>query len=576
MTQILDPLTSAKICINFKLYGSVIFLLIFALVGFIAPRNNFLSKLEVLFNSLARKRKESVIIVGIITFLSTMAVSFIFYWPVPTIQDEFGYLLSGDTFAHGRLTNPPHPMWISLETFHVLQQPTYASKYPPGQGLILAFGQVIAGHSIFGVWLSIALGCAATCWMLQAWLPPKWALLGGFLMMLRLALFSYWGQSYWGGAVALIGGALVFGALRRLTRKTSITLSIIFALGLIILANTRPYEGAVVGFIATLFLFIKIRPFSGKLLKEVVLPMGIILFLFGLGMAYYNFVITGNPFYFPYRAYEAAYGNIPNFLWATPLPNATYNHEEIKETFQVIYMNIYKSHIDTLPHYLTWCLFKLGKQWRFFVEWVFTFPLLVLPFLLKNSWVRFALITVLTLIVAMMVVAFNFGHYSAPAVCLLYFLVLQCLRKIRFFYLKRKPIGQFMSWSIPFYSISLIFLPIVLGSDPFYYVNPSPWESSPRTLPNVWSLKRANLLSELSKTEGKHLIVVRYLPGHNVEHEWVYNEADIDASKVVWARNMTKDRNCQLVKYFYDRQAWLLEIDSTTEEYKILPFKACQ
>src|SRR5882724_8297085 len=52
----------------------------------------------------------------------------------PLITDEFSYLLGGDSYASGRLTNPPHPMWRHLETIHVLGKPTYMSIYAPAQG----------------------------------------------------------------------------------------------------------------------------------------------------------------------------------------------------------------------------------------------------------------------------------------------------------------------------------------------------------------------------------------------------------------------------------------------------------
>jgi hypothetical protein len=109
--------------------------------------------------------------------------------PVPVIPDEFSYLLQGDTFAHGRLTNPPHPMWVSLETFHVNWLPTYSSKFPPAQGFVLAIGELL-GHAWVGVLLSDAAMCAAIFWMLLSWLPRRWAFCGAAIVALNLGLIG--------------------------------------------------------------------------------------------------------------------------------------------------------------------------------------------------------------------------------------------------------------------------------------------------------------------------------------------------------------------------------------------------
>ena len=166
-------------------------------------------------------------------------------WPIPkpSVFDEFSYLLQADTFAHGRLANPPHPLWQSFESTYILHQPTYASRFPPGPALAMALGQVVFGHPWFGVWLSAGLLAAALCWALQGWLPPSWALLGAFIS-LDLCLFSYWMNSYWGGAVTAFGGALVTGAWVRITRAKQWRYAWHFGIGAVILVLARPFEGS--------------------------------------------------------------------------------------------------------------------------------------------------------------------------------------------------------------------------------------------------------------------------------------------------------------------------------------------
>src|SRR5262249_33945861 len=149
----------------------------------------------------------------------------------------------------------------------------------------------IFGHPFWGVWLSTGLMCAAICWALQGWMPARWAFLAGVLFILRLGTFTYWAYSYWGGCVAAIGGALALGALPRIKRRALPRDAVLLALGLSILANSRPYEGLFFSAPILVALIISLARkkrlgFSARV-RRVVVPFAAVMALNFLWMGFY-------------------------------------------------------------------------------------------------------------------------------------------------------------------------------------------------------------------------------------------------------------------------------------------------
>jgi hypothetical protein len=539
------------------------FILLALIIGLVAPFLGATSfeRLEHLLSGLARRRALSVILV-FVTALTLRAVMLpIEPIPEPIVHDEFGYLLAADTFAHGRLTNPTPPLWQQFETFHVMFHPTYASIYPPAQGLLLALGRLAFGNPFWGVWLSCGLMCAAITWMLQGWVAPEWALLGGVLAVLRYGVFGYWADSYWGGALAAIGGALVLGALPRIEESQRIRDALLMGVGLAILANSRPYEGFVfslpVAVVLFAWMFGKKRPPFLLALRRVAAPLALMLTLTGAGIGYYLWRVTGSPIRMPYQIERQTYAIAPYFLWQPVRPEPIYHHAAMRKMFvqeEMLGLHAFRSLIGLpLRAYLAWGFF-LG-------------PALTLPFLMlavtsprdtsfrKISRDILTLLSILTtFIVGTLLVNFYGPHYSAPATGLVVLLLMLSLRQLR----KWGKAGLFLARAVPLiclisFGVRALAKPLHVPLGQYYEFN---WYQK-----NWPSFGRAAIEKQLMTMPGKQLVIVRYSPEHEPFAEWVYNDADIHDSKVVWAREMDSAENQRLIDCFQGRQVWLLEAD---------------
>jgi hypothetical protein len=480
--------------------------------------------------------------------------------PTPGVHDEFSYLLMADTFAHGQLTNPSHPLWLSFETFHVNWHPTYSSMYPPAQGLILAVGQLL-GHPWIGVLLSIATMCVAIFWALQAWMPARWAFLGAILTALKFGVSSYWINSYWGGAVAAVGGALVLGGLGRIRRGAKVRDAILLGLGIAILANSRPYEGLFFCLPSAVWLVCWL---AGKTrskdslrlrLRNGLLPAACVIVLAGAFMGYYNWRLTGDALLMPRALNDRTYYTNPVFLWQQAKPKLHYNNM----AFHVFYNDLLHSDYHT-----TWLdaqtvsRLKL-ERYRATYFWPGTLLVLpALPFLFVDRKMRLLLFTLGIGTLSVFALVWSHSHYAAPMTCVFYALLVQAIRHLRTMRISSLHLGVALS------RVIALLLVLDTGTNLCYQV------CDPLRFACRGNYSRAGLAEKLQHLGGKHLVVVRYAKLHDPNLEWVFNGADIDGAKVLWARDMGAAQNAKLLAYFNDRQVWLVQPEKNPKE--LIPY----
>ena len=358
----------------------------------------------------------------LVGFLGSAAPALVVGIPLASNHDQFSYLLAADTFASGRLANPSHELWEFFETFHVIVRPTYASKYPPGQGLVLALGQALFSLPIVGIWLTAGLLPAAVYWMCRAWIPGPWAALAGVMSLVQWGFGSYWAQSYWGGGVAAIGGALLFGSGARLWRDPTVGSGLVGGLALVILANSRPFEGLVASGIFIPFVVGCIVR-DGRLsqfMRRSLIPAALVLAAGGGWLMAYNEHTTGDPFKLAYSVHEETY-SVSSLIPGRTLPARESRHELIRRYHER--ERAIRNHIHTPAGFVAQGWRKTVEQGAYFLGFFGLPALLGLPTLLRRLPRLAVLVVATTIVQVLSLFTIGFPHYLAPVTAPVYCLL---------------------------------------------------------------------------------------------------------------------------------------------------------
>jgi hypothetical protein len=334
----------------------------------------------------------------------------------------------------------------------------------------------------------------------------------------------------------------------------------LMALGLAILANSRPYEGLVfaipVAVAMAFWIFGRNHPTLRQSATHAIVPIMLTLLVAALATGYYYYRVTGDPFRMTYQVNRETYATAPYFIWQTPRPEPAY-HDAVMRDFYRWELSEFRRN-QTLSGYLQRAADKLALWWQFYLGPLLTVPLLAFPQVLRQKRMRLPIAICAAMFAGFTVQTWSLPHYFSPATGALYILLVQCTRYL--WHCRRGVLigslfgplfGPALVRAIPVLACAMIVLRVTAAA---VHVQIEPaW---PRG-----NLDRAAVAARLASYPDQQLVLVRYGSHHDVDWEWVWNRAEIDQSKTVWARDMGDNVNQELLNYFKDRRVWRMNGD---------------
>jgi hypothetical protein len=277
-------------------------------------------------------------------------------------------------------------------------------------------------------------------------------------------------------------------------------------------------------------------------------------------LGFYFYRVTGSPFVTPYQLNMREYGMI-YFPWNHLTP-VHFRHPGLETFYRgpavVNFLEMARHRPLNLQG------LKLLVLWLFYLGPVLTIPiatwLVVRPRKFTAVFHGKALLLLATAAITYVAFALPFSigqpHYIAPALVVIYAILLFVMRDLY----RGSATTRFLARSVMLICLVLF---VARSAAPLLHWSPKPSWIRTWCSQDVENIARAKIQDRIENVPGNHLAIVRYAPNHNfILDEWVFNNADIDGSRVAWARDMGA-QNAELVDYFRTRKVWLVEPDYT-------------
>jgi hypothetical protein len=317
----------------------------------------------------------------------------------------------------------------------------------------------------------------------------------------------------------------------------------------------------------------KNRPALGVLFRRAALPL-LLIVAAGAWMGYYDSRAFGKATTLPYTINRATYAMAPYYLWQKQRPEPHYRHSGMRRFYYDSEMKAY-SKVHPWRYFVPGTLVKAVTAVLFFAGIALLPPLIMLRRVFHDRRIRFLVLSVLFLGAGMLIEIFMLPHYMAPFTAAFYVIGLQCMRHLRVWSPGGNPVGATLVRFTVTLCVILASVRVFAAPLGFKVAEwpPSDWGDMWYG-PDHFGTERAGIEAKLEALPGKQLVIVHDSGTRDPLDQWVYNAADIDASKVVWAREMDATNNRDLMHYYADRHVWWINMD--TEPATVSPYEGSE